>query len=176
MRRTAGNLMRTVVPCPGALSIVSVPPCKATSRRLMASPSPVPLYLRLIDASAWLKGAHNAANTAGSIPIPVSVTMITKSPSVVHSEHMETRPPRGVNLTALARIFDTTCMIARRSILRVAWAIVHSSCTWFSAAFGLTIATQVRATTASSTLSSARLRSPASILEYSSTLLITFRR
>ena len=51
-----------------------VPPIISTSCLEIASPSPVPPYLRVVEASAWTKGENNAATWSGRIPIPVSVT------------------------------------------------------------------------------------------------------
>ena len=43
-------------PCPGpALCTHMLPPISSASRLLMASPRPVPPYLRVVEASAWLK-------------------------------------------------------------------------------------------------------------------------
>ena len=41
-----------VEPCPGTLSTPMSPPISSTSRLQMAKPSPVPPYLRVVDASA----------------------------------------------------------------------------------------------------------------------------
>ena len=50
--RSCGMMARTVVPWPGVLSIVNVPPCRVSSLRLIARPSPVPPNFRPIEASA----------------------------------------------------------------------------------------------------------------------------
>ena len=51
----AGRRMVKVDPWPGSLSTAISPPIIWQKRRLMASPSPVPPYLRVVDASAWTK-------------------------------------------------------------------------------------------------------------------------
>ena len=52
----ATMLKLNVVPCPRpALRACMVPPISSASRLLMARPSPVPPYLRVVLASAWLK-------------------------------------------------------------------------------------------------------------------------
>src|ERR1700737_2718219 len=56
--------MRTVntEPLPGSLSAVMSPPIIWQKRLLIASPSPVPPYLRVVEASAW-------ENSWNSLPI-----------------------------------------------------------------------------------------------------------
>ena len=46
-----------VEPLPGvpSLSTQIVPPISSTSRLLIASPRPVPPYVRAVEASTWLK-------------------------------------------------------------------------------------------------------------------------
>ena len=50
------------------------PPSRSASSLLSASPSPVPPYLRVVLASAWVNGWNSRATWSGVIPIPVSVT------------------------------------------------------------------------------------------------------
>ena len=45
-----------VEPLPGALSTVTSPPIIWQNRRVIASPSPVPPYFRVVDASACVNG------------------------------------------------------------------------------------------------------------------------
>jgi hypothetical protein len=51
--RSYTKLDRTVMPRPRVLSIVDIASCIADGLRLMASPRPLPLNFRLIEASAW---------------------------------------------------------------------------------------------------------------------------
>jgi hypothetical protein len=66
-----------VLPLPGtpALSTQTVPPMSSASRRLIASPSPVPPYRRLVDASPWLNDWNSRPARSGEIPMPVSRTV-----------------------------------------------------------------------------------------------------
>ena len=50
------------------------PPIIRQKRRLIASPSPVPPYLRVVEASAWVKAWNSLPNCSGFIPMPVSLT------------------------------------------------------------------------------------------------------
>ncbi len=55
-----------VAPRPGPpLSAHIVPPISSASRLLMASPSPVPPYLRVVEASAWLNFWKRLADALG---------------------------------------------------------------------------------------------------------------
>lgn len=47
-----------VLPTPGSLSTPISPPMRVVRRRQMASPRPVPPYLRVVEASAWEKGSN----------------------------------------------------------------------------------------------------------------------
>ena len=58
----AGSGTVKVLPTPDALSTAMSPPMRRHSRRLMASPSPVPPYLRVVELSAWV-------NSWKSLPI-----------------------------------------------------------------------------------------------------------
>src|SRR5712691_5013647 len=51
-----GRYSVNVLPRPGVLTSVISPPRSVASSRLMARPSPVPPYLRLVPASACWKG------------------------------------------------------------------------------------------------------------------------
>src|SRR4051794_3750875 len=48
--------------------------------RLIASPSPVPPYLLLVDASACENASNRRPSCASVIPMPVSVTVKVKKP------------------------------------------------------------------------------------------------
>ncbi len=71
---SAGNVTVKVVPCPASLATVRSPPINRQNRRLMARPSPVPPYLRVVDASACENAWNNFDTCSGVIPIPVSAT------------------------------------------------------------------------------------------------------
>ena len=57
-----------VEPCPGSLSTHIVPPMSSLRRLLMASPSPVPPYRRVVDASTWLKDWNSRPNCLARDP------------------------------------------------------------------------------------------------------------
>ena len=48
-------------PWPGSLSTPTSPPIIWQNRRVIASPSPVPPYLRVVDASAWVNAWNSFA-------------------------------------------------------------------------------------------------------------------
>ena len=51
-----------------------VPPIISASRRLTARPRPVPPYLRVVEASTWLKAWNRRSIRSGGMPMPVSRT------------------------------------------------------------------------------------------------------
>ena len=80
LRRPAGASSNTAVnqkvePWPSRLLTPIVPPISSTSCLQIASPSPVPPYLRVVEASAWVKGGNSGAIWSCRMPIPVSVTV-----------------------------------------------------------------------------------------------------
>ena len=54
-------------------------PSSSASRRLMASPRPVPPYRREIDASAWLNDWKSRSIRSAGMPMPVSRTSIASA-------------------------------------------------------------------------------------------------
>ena len=58
---SAGSRTVKVVPWPGSLSTVTSPPIIRQKRRLIARPRPVPPYLRVVDASAWVNASNSRA-------------------------------------------------------------------------------------------------------------------
>ena len=68
--------MVKVEPRPGSLATVMSPPIIWQKRRLIARPSPVPPYLRVVEASAWTKSWKSLPICSGVMPMPVSVTAI----------------------------------------------------------------------------------------------------
>ena len=63
-----------VLPLPGSLSTPTSPPISCASRRVMASPRPVPPYLRVVEASACSKASNSRGSFSGAMPMPVSCT------------------------------------------------------------------------------------------------------
>ena len=104
-REFKNRVNQKVEPWPSRLSTPIVPPIISTSCLQIASPSPVPPYLRVVDASAWTNGANSAATWSGRIPIPVSVTVkrTVAAPSrlALAAPLPDVTSPRSVNLMAL---------------------------------------------------------------------------
>ncbi len=76
-RSASGTRMvkRNVDPWPGPGLCADIDPdISSASRLLMARPRPVPPYLRVVDASAWLKLWNSLPIPSGVSPIPVSRT------------------------------------------------------------------------------------------------------
>ncbi len=63
-----------VLPRPGRLSTVIFPPMRATSRAAIVRPSPVPPYLRVVEASSCSKAPKILSCLSGEMPMPVSLT------------------------------------------------------------------------------------------------------
>jgi hypothetical protein len=69
----ARTVKQKLLPCPGpALSTPIVPPISSTNRLLIASPRPVPPYLRVVLLSAWLNFWNNRDRPSLLRPMPVS--------------------------------------------------------------------------------------------------------
>src|SRR5262249_11514461 len=66
-----GTTMVKVDPAPGADSTVIVPPCSATMRREIASPSPVPPFWRVFELSTCWNSSKMRAWSASAMPGPV---------------------------------------------------------------------------------------------------------
>ena len=78
----------------------------------MARPRPSPPCARVLDPSACRNRSNTWGRKARGIPGPVSSMTISAWVSA-RRRRSSTRPPRGVNLMALASRFQTTC--CRRS-------------------------------------------------------------
>ena len=76
-----GSVNQNVLPCAGELRTPIEPPINSTSCLAMHSPRPEPPYLRVVVASPCVKGANRRAQAAGSMPIPVSLTVTRTSSS-----------------------------------------------------------------------------------------------
>ena len=115
----AGSHRKNDDPTPSSLRTVRSPPISRARRRLMASPSPVPPCWRVRLMSACSNSSKTAASRSAAIPGPVSSTRTKAhgpSPSTRASGGGSsavpaltvTRPPRGVNLTALESRLSST--------------------------------------------------------------------
>ena len=101
-----------VEPVPGpALSTHIVPPISSASSLLMARPSPVPPYLRVVLLSAWLNFWNSRLLPCSHRPMPVSRTAkCSISPcSPCSGATLSTTSPASVNLTALLSRLSRIC-------------------------------------------------------------------
>ena len=109
---SSGSVKKNSEPRPTSLCTPSSPPMSRTRRREIARPSPVPPYLRVVDASAWPNSSKIAARLSAGIPMPVSRTAKRTSarfPSRPAGDTDTTTSPCGVNLMALPTRFVSTC-------------------------------------------------------------------
>src|SRR2546422_8661643 len=72
--RACGKVNQKVLPFPTSLSTPMAPPCSSIRRRESASPSPVPSYLRLAQASSWEDSRNSLGRSSAPIPLPRSLT------------------------------------------------------------------------------------------------------
>ena len=115
-RASAGRRIVKVEPCPGSLATVMSPPIMRQKRRLIASPRPVPPYLRVVEASAWvnssksrhLLGRHADSRVRDRHRDPVAGR---RRPRGAHRDPMR---PRSVNLLALLARLSSALAEPRR--------------------------------------------------------------
>jgi hypothetical protein len=180
-RTSRGSRTVKSVPAPGVLSTDTEPPIISANMRLMASPNPVPPYLLAVETSAWEKAWNSLASCSGVMPMPVSCTAKTISSPLPAPGSRLTRNvmvPCSVNLLALDkrlnRIWRTRVTSARMAPRSGASSRV-SVLPFFSISGATVVAT---ASTAGPSSKVSRWSSilPASILERSSTSLISASR
>jgi len=63
---------QNVLPAPKRLCAPASPPINCASRRLIASPSPVPPYLRVVELSACSKAVNSRGMFSAVMPMPLS--------------------------------------------------------------------------------------------------------
>ena len=97
------------VPFPSSLSKLTEPPSLTTISRTMLRPKPVPPFCRESEASAWANLPKIRSRKASGIPAPRSITLMRRRRSSADTRTV-TFPPRGENLVALERRFETTCI------------------------------------------------------------------
>ena len=94
-----------VDPLPGpSLCAHMRPPISSARRLLIASPSPVPPYLRVVDESACENDWNSRLMPSADRPMPVSRTAKVSSacpPAAGAAVTVSTTSPRSVNFTAL---------------------------------------------------------------------------
>ena len=101
-------------PSPSALATPTVPPCSSASCLTIDRPRPVPSNLRARLLSIWQKGWNNFAMFAVEIPMPASLTLISRnspyglsSSGKVCTGHVPVRVPTASRGTRRAR--TVTC-------------------------------------------------------------------
>ena len=109
-----GSVKLNVDPWPTWLWTQIRPPCSSTNFLASVSPSPVPSCLRASSRPTWRNSSKIAAWSSGAIPTPVSLTAMVTTPSAAVAVR-PTRPPSGVNFTALDRRFSRICLTFRSS-------------------------------------------------------------
>ena len=176
----AGRRMVKVEPLPSSLWTAISPPIIWQKRRLIASPSPVPPYLRVVEGSACTNSWNKRPTCSGDIPMPVSATVIVTSArprSVTRATSTVTRP-RSVNLLALL----TRLSSAWRMRVWSACMSPMSGAQWTMISLAFLVATgRIVAITSSTSgpigkLSTCRSILPASIFERSRMSLMSSRR
>ena len=158
------------------------PPISSTIFREMARPSPVPPNLRDDDVSACTNGWNNFLISSGVRPMPVSVTSNrnTTLPGVWKCVWTRTTTsPCSVNLTPLPTRLSSTCRsrigspVSRCGTSRRTMA---ASAIFFPAAREAAFSSTESTTGRTEKSSRAIVILPASILEKSSTSLMTWSR
>ena len=177
---TAGSVMVKAVPLPGTLCTVTSPPIIWQKRRVMASPSPVPPNLRVVEASAWVKawksfsdllGGHADAGVRHAKHDPVAASMFRRLASSVIV-------PSWVNLAAL----DSRLNRPWRTLVRSARITPKpgghrcASALAFFSTSGLMVAATSSIIVATSKVSRNSSILPASILDISRMSLISASR
>ena len=102
---------QNVLPSPGTLRAPMSPPIAVTSWREIARPSPVPPWVRVVDASAWRNGSNSRSIWSWRMPIPESVTSTPRSTPAGSAPATYARTatwPTLVNLIALEIRLDST--------------------------------------------------------------------
>jgi len=110
LRNTA--VKKNVDPLPSLLFTSIVPPMALTSCLQIVSPSPVPPYFRVVEASTWVKASNSCSLRLAGMPIPVSVTSKRTACRASSSEARLARittSPFSVNLIALFTRLMSTC-------------------------------------------------------------------
>src|SRR5262249_12810417 len=87
-----------VEPLPSSLSTRMRPPCNSTNLRASVRPRPVPSRLCRALSPTCRNSSKIASWSCGAIPMPVSVTETSTTPST-RPARTSTRPPSGVNFT-----------------------------------------------------------------------------
>ena len=114
----------------GVLATEMVPPSRRQNCRVMARPSPVPSYFRVVPESAWRKGWKIFSSWSSEMPMPLSLTVKRSygrgSPASVGRSICSTMrviSPSWVNLVLLLRRFKSACCSFPWSVFRMMGAL-----------------------------------------------------
>ena len=130
-----------MLPFPGELTRRISPPSSREISRLIASPSPVPPYFRLVLPSACWNASKMICCLSGGMPMPVSLTEIASTAAARFSSSFSGfQPPRTgsivrrtwpccVNLNALDSRFLMTCWSRFVSVKTALGSALSSSMT-----------------------------------------------
>ncbi len=123
--QTPGNAVVTVrpiasravnqklLPCPGSLVTPISPSIISASRRVIASPRPLPPKRLVVDASACEKASNSVPCRSRAMPMPLSRTLnrsIAASLSLVRHSTRTSTDPTAVNFTALLTRLTSACI------------------------------------------------------------------
>ncbi len=159
--RASGSTNRMVVPRPGSLSAVILPPWACTRLLAIARPSPAPP-----ESADFTNRSNTYGRSAASMPLPVSET-VKETPAADGSTTAATDPPRGVWRTALDSRFASTSPIRTGSTSSSGTpsAARHSSVTPAASARARNAATASWTSAPGSTRSRCSRSTPASAVE-----------
>ncbi len=171
-----------VLPLPGTLLTETCPPISSVSCLEMASPSPVPPYLRVVEASACSNAWNRRSICVSVMPMPVSLTENSTSwqSALSSSTRASTATsPISVNLTALLQKLIRICPSRKGSPRK--WVDTAGSTSKISSSPLAEAFSDIRFPTFSSTLSRSKSMFsidslPASIFEKSRMSLMMPRR
>ena len=153
----------TRVPRPGSLTTSIRPPISATTRRVIASPSPLPSARRACPVDSCTYSSNRCGTNSGAMPMPLSWTASVSSPDSGSPSTNTATPPWSVNLMA----FETRLMSTRASACESRRAGTTSAAGWtekaspLSSASGRSSAATARTISATSTSSGSRRSLPA---------------
>src|SRR5262249_14191744 len=175
----AGRRSVKTEPLPSSLVTVTSPPIRRASLRVMAKPRPVPPYCREVEESACVNSSNNLACCSGVIPMPVSATAISiqSRPSTTLLTRSLTSPC-WVNLQALLNRLSRICRSRMGSTVKLPRLSGLSTTRRFLLCSASCRAVPMMSSSSGATLTVSGLSSslPASILERSSTWLMSPRR
>ena len=167
----AGSRTRNVVPRPSpSLDTSTDPPCISTMCRTIDRPIPRPPVFLVVPASACRNRSNTCGRNSGLMPTPESLTSRqTNAPR--RATWTCTVPSRGVNFTALASRFHTTCCrrLGSPGTVPAPASTPAWTCTPLASEAGSTVAMALWTTNSNSTGCTSRRSFPARMRDTSRT-------